>query len=52
MVCAWYHVSVQEHSKGFVTMENLEEKIEEALAKEVNYNFALSISGKKIEKQN
>ena len=29
-------------------MDNLEEKIEEALAKETDYNFALSISGKKV----
>ena len=33
-----------------MTIENMEEKIEEALSKDVNYNFALSISGKKIEK--
>ena len=39
---------LQERSKNFVTLENLEEKIEEALSKEANYNFAFSISGKKI----
>lgn len=36
-------------SKNFITMENLEEKIEAALANEMNYNFALSPSGEKID---
>lgn len=37
-----------EGSKNFVTMDNLEEKIEEVLGNKTDYNFALSISGKKI----
>ena len=39
---------LQEESKDFVTLENLEEKIAYALENEVNYNFALTPEGKKI----
>lgn len=42
---------LQEKSKNFVTPENLEEKIEEAIANEVSHNFALSTSGHKIEQK-
>lgn len=38
-------IAVQEQSKDFVTMENLEEKITECLDNEVNYNFALTMTG-------
>ena len=38
----------QEESAGFITMENLDEKIEEALQNEVDYNFAISPTGQKI----
>ena len=38
----------QEQSYGFITIENLDEKIQEALDYEVDYNFALSSDGKKI----
>ena len=39
---------IQEHSYGFITMENLDEKIQEAIDYEVDYNFALTTDGKKI----
>ena len=38
----------QEQSYGFITMDNLDEKIQEAVDYEVDYNFALSTDGKKI----
>ena len=37
--------SLQEESKNFVTMENLEVKIKEALNNEVSYNYAMSTQG-------
>ena len=37
-----------EESKSFVTMENLEEKIQEVLKTETNYNFALTADRRKI----
>ena len=39
---------IQEQSYGFITMENLDEKIQEAIDYEVDYNFALTSEGKKI----
>ncbi|XP_066930515.1 small ribosomal subunit protein mS26-like [Clytia hemisphaerica] len=39
---------VIEESKSFVTKENLDQKIEEALENPVNYNFALKTNGEKI----
>ena len=38
----------QEQSYGFITMDNLDEKIQEAVDYEVDYNFALSTDGQKI----
>ena len=38
----------QEQSYVFITMENLDEKIQEAIDYEVDYNFALKTDGKKI----
>jgi hypothetical protein len=38
----------QEQSYGFITMENLDKKIQEAIDYEVDYNFALTTDGKKI----
>lgn len=37
-----------EDSEDFVTQENLDEKIEELLSKEVNFNFAITPDGEKI----
>ena len=39
---------MQRESKYFVTMENLEEKIKQALENERDYNFALSLASKKV----
>ena len=39
---------LQEESVHFVTPENLEEKIEECLTNETNYNFALTPRGDRI----
>ena len=40
--------NLQEESKSFVTSENLEEKIQEVLSKETNYNFAITADGRKL----
>ena len=41
-------VILQNESYNFITFDNLDEKIQEAIQNEVNYNFALTHSGKKI----
>ena len=48
-VCVFCMLSyVQEESKEFVTMSNLEQKIQEAIDNELNLNYALTKTGKKI----
>lgn len=41
-------IRAQEASAEFITMENLDMKIKEAIENEVNYNFALSRTGETI----
>ena len=43
-----YVLFAQEESHEFITIENLDEKIQEAIDNEINYNFALSYTGDKI----
>lgn len=43
---------LQSESESFITMDNLDQKIEEILRNEVDYNYALSPSGEKITLQN
>ncbi len=39
---------IQSECSSFITMENLEEKIQEIVDNEIEYNFALSTTGKII----
>ena len=41
-------VSFQEDSKDFVTLDNLEEKIDELLSDETYFNYAITPDGEKI----
>ena len=41
-------IDFQEESKTFVTPENLDEKINEALDNVINYNYALKPNGEKV----
>lgn len=43
-----FSLHFQDEQKSFVTKENLEEKIEQALNNPVNYNFALKSNGEKV----
>lgn len=40
-------ILMQEDSSNYITQENLEAKIQEALENEVNYNYALTPKEKK-----
>lgn len=40
--------SLQQQSKNFITFDNLDAKIQEAVEREVNFNFAIELSGEKV----
>ena len=43
-----FYLYFQEDSKDFVTRENLDDKIEELLSNEINFNHAITPDGEKI----
>lgn len=40
----------QEEAKNFITLENLDQRIEEALDNPKNYNFAINKEGKVVKR--
>ena len=52
-LCSWCYERLcalhpQEESGEYITFDNLEAKIQEAVDNEVNFNFALTAAGNKI----
>lgn len=41
---------LQEEAKNFITMENLDQRIEEALDNPQNYNFAIDKEGRVVKR--
>ncbi len=44
-------LELQEVATEFITLENLEEEIEKALNKRINYNFAIDLDGNRYVEQ-